>query len=641
MLTLSLNGHNIPLSLDFSTRLTWKSPVTDFEKIPSGYGLGISFPINQYTKPIFGNAHRFAKFRDGNDQKFPGFEVRFCGVLLMAGTLKITGSSKDNYEATLIDQVGVLGEKEQERSILDIPAFDRQQSWQNSADYHPDTHSYCCFPVINNNFFTDKGMKVKRDVYDQVPGKGLVRTNETYEVEIMSYCFGKSTNYRVNALNGDGTIKTDNVTIDTTGLAYENGRVSVVSPFFFLNHIIKESIKSSNFHIHENYLSDSPVLRKVCIYNSYDITKTKVGATGEILFGYWSLPVDGTFEQTMPDDLNSFGYKTYGYIRSYLETILVDHVPQIGVWMKPKNHLPKIKVGELLLSTQNLFNVVFHFLPNSQVNVFSREEILAGEAIDIDPYFLSSWAIGEKKNVSLKFSRSIEEKDMVFSERFTDLSDRRDDIREPVASWTELESIENPQESEIRFIRDKGVFAEYKWITQTEVDGSTKNELTNDVLGWEECSIGLQDAFFQYGHEETEEIKTSWGTCYGTMQNTLVSQQGSMDIWKSKQQPFAPRLLLYDKENHGANEIPELSLEYEKEGNGILPVLWKNWNRFWANRLPVTGEFDFPVNVLRHMIYNICHKYRTREGEFLIEEMSCELFVDRIGTTEIKGFKVE
>jgi hypothetical protein len=192
-----------------------------------------------------------------------------------------------------------------------------------------------------------------------------------------------------------------------------------VSPFFFLNHIIKESIKSSNFHIHENFLSDSPVLRKVCIYNSYDITKTKIGATGEILFGYWSLPVDGTFEQTMPDDLNSFGYKTYGYIRSYLETILVDHVPQIGVWMKPKNHLPKIKVGELLLSTQNIFNVVFHFLPNSQVNVFSREEILAGEAIDIDPYFLSSWAIGEKKNVSLKFSRSIEEKDMVFSERST------------------------------------------------------------------------------------------------------------------------------------------------------------------------------------------------------------------------------
>ena len=46
MLSLTLNGNNIPLSVDFSMQLTWKSPVCDFEKIPAGYGLGISFPIN-------------------------------------------------------------------------------------------------------------------------------------------------------------------------------------------------------------------------------------------------------------------------------------------------------------------------------------------------------------------------------------------------------------------------------------------------------------------------------------------------------------------------------------------------------------------------------------------------------------------
>jgi hypothetical protein len=114
-----------------------------------------------------------------------------------------------------------------------------------------------------------------------------------------------------------------------------------------------------------------------------------------------------------------------------------------------------------------------------------------------------------------------------------------------------------------------------------------------------------------------------------------------MNTWKAKTQAFSPRLMINNPNNAGGTQNSNFSFEYEKEDIGILPVYWKNWNRFWANRLPVIGEFDLPINVLRHVIYNICSKYRTREGEFLIEEMSCELFIDRIGTTEIKGFKVD
>jgi len=73
MLALTLNGQLIPIPQDFSMRLTWKSPICDFEKIPSSYGLGISLPINEYTRSIFGNPERFTKYRSGNDQKFPGF----------------------------------------------------------------------------------------------------------------------------------------------------------------------------------------------------------------------------------------------------------------------------------------------------------------------------------------------------------------------------------------------------------------------------------------------------------------------------------------------------------------------------------------------------------------------------------------
>ena len=299
-----------------------------------------------------------------------------------------------------------------------------------------------------------------------------------------------------------------------------------------------------------------------------------------------------------------------------------------------------MKVGDLILSTQNLANVCFHFLPDHTVNILSREKLLNGQAIDLDLYFLNVWEIGEQKNVALKFVRDHDSNDLVFAERFNDLSDRKADIKPPVSDWTGLWAIDSPSEGEIRLMKSSNTFYEYKWITQEKVNGATMASDTTDVLGWEEISIGLQNGWHEYGREEVEEIKSSWSSCYGNDQLTLVNQQGNMNTWKAKAQAFSPRLLINYGNNAGGTQNANFSFEYEKENTGILPVYWKNWNRFWSNRLSVSGDFDLPVNVLRHVIYNICSKYRTREGEFLIEEMSCELFVDRIGTTQIKGFKV-
>jgi len=73
MLSLTLKGNIIPLTVDFSMQLTWKSPVCAFDKIPGSFGLGITFPINEYTRALFGFAERFAKYRSNSNQKFPGF----------------------------------------------------------------------------------------------------------------------------------------------------------------------------------------------------------------------------------------------------------------------------------------------------------------------------------------------------------------------------------------------------------------------------------------------------------------------------------------------------------------------------------------------------------------------------------------
>jgi len=297
----------------------------------------------------------------------------------------------------------------------------------------------------------------------------------------------------------------------------------------------------------------------------------------------------------------------------------------------------------LLISTQNKANVVFDFLPNNDVNILSREAIIIGESIDLDKYFLGKWYPGTKKNVALKFTHENDNDDLVFSERFVDLSDRWDDIKDPVPDWPTLVALANPEEGDIRFVENMGIFAEYKWFTKdyNEEDLPEGTDPAIDVLGWAEMSIGFQNEFFKYGREKVEEIHSAFSTPYGNKQSALVNQPGGMNAWKAKQQAFSPRLLLYTGNNNGANETDDYSLEWKKNGKGILEKEWPNWNRFLADALPATGSFDFPVNVLKSVIYNKCKKYRTAEGEFLIEEMRVRLRTHSISATEIQAYKVE
>jgi hypothetical protein len=125
MLTLSLKNNIIPLPADFSMELVVNSPFARFDAIPFSYSVDVSIPINEYTAPILGHPDRFTKRRLINDQKFPGFEVRFDGVLLLAGTLKINGIQNGSYDCTIIDPSGVLSEEQQNKSIVRRTAVSR------------------------------------------------------------------------------------------------------------------------------------------------------------------------------------------------------------------------------------------------------------------------------------------------------------------------------------------------------------------------------------------------------------------------------------------------------------------------------------------------------------------------------------
>lgn len=646
MLTITLNNTTIPISADFSVQLTWKSPVTNFEKIPSGYGFGFTFPINEYTKTIFGNPQRYAKYRVDNDQKFLGFEVRFGGVLMMAGALQINSATDTEYQATLIDQIGVLGEGEQERYLTDISWFSNLVTFQKKTQYAPETDSYCCFPVTNTDFFKEKGYVVEltRKVTD--PNDDTKLVDETYDTELMTHLFertqtsilGKMYGSRVNNAGTDGRdIKQYDSEIklhDQANLKEAipvNSQVSVISPFFFLNWVLKKAIADSNFYFtNQNILTQNEALKNLCIYNSFDITY--MAFTTDAFWIPFTFSWSGTNQQSIGKIINYYMRENYNL-----------------VW--PKNHLPKMKLGEAVLSTQNLFNCCFHFLPNNTVKVFSRDAIISGSAVDIDDFFLGTWEIGEKKKVALKFTREHEDNDLVFSERFTDLSDRRGDIKAPVANWDALKFIGSAEVGEIRYVVSSGIFAEYKWISVSSDDPVTQKPQTNDVLGWEEISISLQNGWYEYGRDEVEEIGTKWSTLFSNFGNPEAKQQGNTSAWPAKTQAFSPRLMFRVPSygNYGNNAYdgvdvdPDdaLYMEYEKDSNGLFARLWKYWNPFWANRLPVTGKFDLPVNALWYLVQNICKKYRTREGEFIIDEMSCELYPDHIGVTTIQAFKVD
>ena len=103
-----------------------------------------------------------------------------------------------------------------------------------------------------------------------------------------------------------------------------------------------------------------------------------------------------------------------------------------------------------------------------------------------------------------------------------------------------------------------------------------------------------------------------------------IFRRGCFFTWETTLQNSKPRMF---------------HIDWEKENTGLLKKRWANWARFWSSRLPVECEAMLPLNVIDYVISNIPYKFRSREGEFIIEEMECEFGLNKIGNTQIKGYK--
>jgi hypothetical protein len=613
--------------------MSWVNPACYFNEVPGDAGLGITIPVNEYSRMIFGNPDRFEKYAAGNDRRFEGVSVRYGGVLLLEGALIINTADKNNYNCWLQSWIGATGDEQRDKYITDLDWKD-DVVWDNKLVYIEGIDDYCNAQIHNPRFWEGRGKEATEErefVNEDEEDDSVVQTSSA-----LTQQFRDNFDYLVNRTNQLWP------TIDVDGL-YDTGQASVVSPFLWFRYTVKEMLRLLQWFVDDDFncLEDNNAFDGMFIYNNFNINKPEYTVEPREIF---VMDID-TLEITAQIIQEITGVEWNQGQFCY------------------KDLIPRMKLHDFILSLQNYLNIVFFFRNDKKVHIIDREEILDSEAIDLDEYFIDDWIISEKKDLTLKFMCEYDEDDSMMSDEWHDLSDRRDDIADAVDTYEELIAITTDTEGTIRKVKSQNKYYEYKWMTVIATD-ATYLDPPYDVLGWEFITNGPQH--YHYGTaDEIEEIKTGVSTLnIDTIKKHLypklddveeievpaVLQKGNIGAMRSLWNNFSLRLLfwhtnmtakpdnIYSTDDY-FDEEKALKLKWDDD-YGLIDVRWKRWARFWSTRLPVEGSFILPVNVISYIVNNITGKFRTRHGEFIIEEMETEFSTTMVGVTKIKGYKV-
>lgn len=624
MLAYTLNSRAFTLTAGTSVVIKTVNPVCRFDAIPGDLALGIDIPSNDNNRALLGNPERFDKYAAGNDREFPGFEIRYSGVLLFSGTLVITQASKQNYSGWARSNLGNLGKEHREKYINEIAAFDQDVVFTNKANYNPLTDPYGCPKIFNPDFFKDKGRKIietallpNPDYYPGSPQPAYMPGER--EIEALSVAFRRTAAFMVNALNTDSSVKTSDDSANPSVIE-KHLDVYVVSPMLFLNYTIDRLLRSSGFFIDpmRNALAAHTDLQRLIIYGNYDITA-----------------IDLSYAYQMPEvqDWQNLSGLKYQFAK-------IDNIRRhYGKPFRYKNLLPKVKLKDFILSLQNMLNLCFRFLSSGKVEIIDREDVLTSNSIDISKYILDVWEMGERLDVTLKWTYSHDPDCSFFKEQWENIDNRRTDEQPAVETLADLDKIASPQIGEVRYVKTANQYWQYAWIQKVEPDAKTGKEVNTDMLGWEYMAAGFQNGFWNRGKETEETIETVLSTLPGD-QTVMTYHRGNIESMKYAYENFTPRLLFYLGNNIAKAETASMSLDFEKPSIGLIETRWKNWARFWCNRLPVNGQADMPLNVIDYVTRNITSKFRGKEGEFIIAEMETEFGIDTIGVTKFNGYKI-
>lgn len=622
MLTITYNNHDIPVDEGFSMRFSWVNPACYFDKIPGAVGLGIEIPVNDYSQAIFGSPNRFEKYSSGSDRKFSGVYVRYDGVLLMTGTLNITSANQETYSGWLQSLVGVVGEEQRERKINELQLSSENEPWgnyrmqyfENKDTYDPDSDDFCTGEHYNRRFWEEIGRTVM-DAEEYFDDNG-VRQSRQVEISRLMKLHRDNFNFLVNKSHPDGGV-------------IASGEGCVVSAFLFLHFLLKEVFKRCQFFIdpdNDAFTDELDDYRSLAVYNNYNLMEPTI--------------ITEEKENWEQDEITGdWGLSGYQEIKNLVWQLgnqeSIDYVHLV----------PGINIGEFLLGLQNMLNIIFFFKDDRRVAIVDRLGILSMTPFDLSSYLTENWIIGDRKNTTLKFIVEYDKNDAIISDSFHDLTDRRNDFGDPVRYLEDLEDL-TPEFGEIRHVIETDEWYEYKWDVSVNNDGeSTPAEF--DRIGWVRASTGPQPVLYGTG-DEIEEIKTNVYTPYTHWNElTLAKLQNGIilptrHLWNS----FSPCVFFYLGQNSISNKNVSVtkSLQWVDRQAlneiGLFQNRWKSWASFWSNRLPVEADFNLPLNVLYYVINNITNKFKTQEGEFIIEEMEVEFGLHVIGKTHIKGYKV-
>jgi hypothetical protein len=599
MITAHLGTDQLDLTDDFSIEIVQVSQLFGFDKLRGPYIASISFDHTERNQNRFNHPNRFELRRGTGAKIYEGLVLRSSGFLLMRGTLELT----DQFSGNVYGEIGAIGASQQNKLITDadLPV---DQTFNNKTSFDPATDDYCAPELMNVDFFKDIG----------VTATYKLETDNKIEFEesVMQH-YHRTAGYAINVRTGGIVyIPTANLLTDPDSLgegAYTE-KTSVVTPMLYLFPTIEKILKSLKFFLDNSDISDDAELKRLCIYNNFNIVNYAP-----------------TTEQ-----VEEFGGTTSLDGQPYVNTWWISYYEQTLAAFNYTSLLPRITLSELLISVQNMLNIVFLFTLEHKYKIIDREDVIKGDAVDDNDYFTGSWILKGKKSSIIKFTMIHDSNDSIFSTYYQDLTERAGDFGEDVADYATLQALVNPAIGELRRVISKHMVYEFNNWTITDESGTEKN-----VLKWQMVSLDFQP--FRYnevaGATDTLEINTTASTV--PLSGTgMVRQMGMCNLRKDTAAGFSLRLI-FDQNNLGKNNSANYMLNWRYNKN-LIDKRWKNTAKWLANREAVEGYFRFPVNIFAN--FDLNKKHRTRQGEFIIDRMVTRFTHAGIGETKIEGWKV-
>jgi hypothetical protein len=555
----------------------------------------ISFPDTPRNRQLFGFPARLGFVRE---KKRFDFRAVFSGRVLINGSIEVTQTSKDEYSAYATDAAGTLADIVKGKNIRDLD-YGNDVAFTNKGEYTPGSDDYCLFPVLNVGFFENKG-----------PSWDDNGTTKYYNWDAHITNGSKQNKYN------SGNDNFDIYTWDIAGGGDQYENLHVITPFPFLQSVLKRMFRSLSRELMTGLLETDNDIKRMCFYSNFDIAKfNKITVTTTIIIPN---PWGGV---TQNSDTEMTGDPYYDNF----------------AWRKI---LPDMTVKDLLVSLQVLLCGAFDFYSDNTVRFYGKKEVIDSNIFqDWTNKVISSIDVGEVEKKGVFIDWELDDNDVVVSAmKFNDeLKDRLNDIGEAVDLYSELEAISTPEVGEIRFVKNDDTWYEYR-AEIMDIDGDDQQ-----VFGW----YFFGSAWFGKYHNpenSNEEFESLISSPYVQNGYCKVHQPGNrVDFEKAE---YSPRLMIY----HGKVNGEPLGSSYNRDKNGnvisgrdlslvwedstsLWEKRWKKWGEFLANAIPVSFETLLSPAELEK--FDFFKKKRVKDGILLVEDFSVKIGLNDIAPAEI------